>query len=507
MASPPLLAALLGIFATLVIYRLRAANAANPRRLPYPPGPKPEPIIGNARHIPAHSSWLQYTDWKKVHGDIIHMEALGTHILVLNSYKASRDLLELKSAYADRPVSWMIGELMGWARIASSCRYNETWRKYRKLIHTAMHKGAMAQYHSGLERNARECLSQLLSSPEKFYEHLRLFTGRTTIMFTYGIRVETFEDKYITNAEAAIEPAARLAYPGAAFVDIFPPLRHVPSWFPGAAFKRNAKIWRKMADRMVEEPFYRVKDDMAAGVAVPSFTSNCLETGEYSDADITWCAGSMYAAGVDTMISTFMSLFLTMAMFPEIQRKAQAEIDSVIKNRLPEFEDRGKLPYVECLIKELHRWHPPTPLGIPHALTEDDYYEGYYIPKGSIVMSNIWAISRDEANYKNPMRFSPERFENPETAELDPLKYVFGFGRRACAGIHLADATVFILVTSILASFDISEPRDESGDVIAPESIKYTTGLISRPEMFKCKIRPRASATASLIRATMEEQG
>ncbi|KDQ14673.1 hypothetical protein BOTBODRAFT_159106 [Botryobasidium botryosum FD-172 SS1] len=501
-----LVSTLLGLFAAVAFYYFnQISRASNPRRLPYPPGPVPEFLIGNARQIPAHSSWLQYTEWKKTIGDIVHLEALGNHIVVLNTYKTARDLLDLRSsAYADRPTSWMIGELMGWARVASSCPYNETWRRYRKLMHTIIHKGAIQKYHPWLERDARVCLSQLLESPERFLEHVRLFAGKVTVMFTYGIEVRSSGDRLITIAEEAIDKALALAYPGAAFVDIFPPLRHIPSWFPGATFKRNAKIWRKMGDTMVEEPFNRVKADMAAGTAIPSFTSDCLESGQYSDKDVMWCAGSMYGAGADTMLSSLGTLFLAMAMFPDAQKKAQVEIDKFVRaGTLPTFVDRTSLPYVECLVKELHRWRPPTPLAVPHSLTEDDYYDGYYIPKGSIVMPNIWAISQDEENYKDPKRFWPERFEDPETAELDPSKYVFGFGRRACAGVHFADAAIFIMVVSILAMFEISEPKEEGESNLCLADVRYTTGLISRPEPFQCIIRPRSDAAARLIRAAV----
>ena len=80
-----------------------------------------------------------------------------------------------------------------------------------------------------------------------------------------------------------------------------------------------------------------------------------------------------------------------MALFPEAQRKAQEEIDRVVgTDRLPTFEDRENLPYVDALVKEALRWHPVVPMGVPHVTTEDDIYEGYFIPKGSILLPNIW---------------------------------------------------------------------------------------------------------------------
>ena len=72
-----------------------------------------------------------------------------------------------------------------------------------------------------------------------------------------------------------------------------------------------------------------------------------------------------------------------MAVHPEVQRKAQAEIDQVIgSERLPDFEDRASLPYTDAIYREVLRYAPPLPLGVAHSLSEDDYYKGYFIPKG-----------------------------------------------------------------------------------------------------------------------------
>ena len=85
--------------------------------------------------------------------------------------------------------------------------------------------------------------------------------------------------------------------------------------------------------------------------------------------------------------------FLVMTLYPEAQKKAQQEIDSVVgTGRLPEFTDRPSLPYVNALIKELLRWNPPLPMGIPHGVVADDEYDGYLIPAGAAVFVNLWFV-------------------------------------------------------------------------------------------------------------------
>jgi len=192
-------------------------------------------------------------------------------------------------------------------------------------------------------------------------------------------------------------------------------------------------------------------------------------------------------------------------MFPEVQKRAQAEIDRVVGDkRLPSFGDQKDLPYIECIIKELLRWRVVLPLGVGHRLTHDDDYEGFYFPKGSMIVANVWAISKDEEMYPDPHRFWPERFEG-ENNVLDPYTYAFGFGRRICAGMHFAKGTLYLTIASILATFDISKAVDEQGREILPD-MSDTGGIISHPPPFKCRIIPRSPAAATLI-STMSVGG
>ena len=80
-----------------------------------------------------------------------------------------------------------------------------------------------------------------------------------------------------------------------------------------------------------------------------------------------------------------------MVMHPDMQRKAQEELDRVVGgDRMPTFEDRDSLPYLNALLKEVLRWHPVAPLAAPHRSTTDDEYNGYFIPAGTIVYPNLW---------------------------------------------------------------------------------------------------------------------
>lgn len=190
-------------------------------------------------------------------------------------------------------------------------------------------------------------------------------------------------------------------------------------------------------------------------------------------------------------------------MFPEVQRKAQEELDRVIGgDRLPVSKDRDSLPYIEAVMKETHRWHLVVPMGIPHASIEEDTCRGYRIPKGAILLPNNWYFTHDPAVYPEPMKFNPERyFDTPaHKAEPDPRNHIFGYGRRICPGRYVADNALFVTIAQTLAVFNIDKFVDENGHVVEPE-VRFEAGTVSHPVPYRCSIQPRSAAHEELVRA------
>jgi cytochrome P450 len=188
-----------------------------------------------------------------------------------------------------------------------------------------------------------------------------------------------------------------------------------------------------------------------------------------------------------------------MTVYPEVQRKAQEEIDRVVgTGRLPTFEDRENLPYVDAIIKEALRWHPVAPIGLPHVATEDDIYNGYYIPKGAMCVPVIWGFMHDPKLFHDPMTFKPERFlgDNPDP---DPHTMCFGFGRRICPGKVLADMSVYLTIAQSLAVFNIGKPV-ENGNVVE-QAVEFQPGIISHPVPYKADIKPRSPEHEKLIKS------
>ncbi|ESK95318.1 cytochrome p450 [Moniliophthora roreri MCA 2997] len=214
-----------------------------------------------------------------------------------------------------------------------------------------------------------------------------------------------------------------------------------------------------------------------------------------------------YLAGSDTTVSLILSFILAMVLHPEIQARAQAEIDAVVgSTRLPDFDDREKLPYIEAILAESLRWHPVAPLAIPHRSIKDDVYGNLYIPAGTTIVANAWAIMHDDAIYPDPSAFNPERFVKQEGKELPPHpeQFAFGFGRRVCPGKHVASSSAWLAMVYLLSTFSMARALDGNGKEIDPE-INYNDGLVSHPSPFKCRFIPRSAKIEQLIYASHDD--
>ncbi|KAI0056008.1 cytochrome P450 [Artomyces pyxidatus] len=270
-----------------------------------------------------------------------------------------------------------------------------------------------------------------------------------------------------TSLKKINDHAVRLQHvvlPGSNWVQIFPWMKKIPSRF--ATWKRLGEYWFARDSEMFHGLLGKVRNDLSTGVVnvtlgatlLKQQSRNCL-----SDQETAWLAGIM----------------LPWFSIPEVQGRAHAELDAVVgRDRVPTFSDIPHLPYVRATVKEIMRWRPTFPLGIPHSTTEDDWYEGMFIPKGTTCFANVKACNQDPAVYgEDAAQFVPERHLDadvqlkqgpPDTKDEGHVGY--GFGRRACVGSHLANNTVVITVATMPWATNISSAKDEYGVEIPVEA-------------------------------------
>ncbi|PPQ93761.1 hypothetical protein CVT25_008141 [Psilocybe cyanescens] len=505
----------LDLFAGIAfVWTLYLYLKARRTQLPLPPGPKRLPIIGNLLDMPRTLEWEVYHKWcKELATDILHLDAGGTHVIVLDSYHAAEEMLEKKSTiYSGRPRLPMVNELMGWDFNFGFMDYGDRWRRSRRLMHNAFHPSAAKKYRPHELKSARTFLRRLLDDSNDIMGDLRLLSGDAVLSATYGLEISSKHDKYITMAEAGLEPVLTALIPGTFLVDVIPALKYVPDWLPGAGFKRKAREWRQLALKMRDTPYEHAKRKVEEGTSPVSFCSMSLRKVDEDldrnaqEDDIKSVAGTLYGAGADSVMAAVATCILALLNHPEILKRAQEQIDSVIKpGHLPDFEDEPALPFVTAVIRESMRWRDVTPLGLPHLSHAEGEYKGYRIPRGSIILANSWAMLHDESIYPEPFVFKPDRFLTADgqldKSVRDPGHAIWGFGRRICPGRYMAASSIWITVASFIAAFDI-EKVDETGGI----THGYSSGVIRIPLPFKCSIRPRTKAVEDFIRATEREE-
>lgn len=331
----------------------------------------------------------------------------------------------------------------------------------------------------------------------------------TVLRMAYGYTIEPHKpDILVGLVDKMMAEFSLAAVPMAWIVDIIPILRYLPENFPGATFKRTARKWRKSIQASAHIPYRFVQRQMASLDYPQSYVSRLVQQLKEGENDklaaedeesIIWTAASLYGAASDTTVITLTAFTLAMVKFEDVQRKAQEEIDRVVgRNRLPGFEDRENLPYINALVKETTRWWPIAPMGFPHTTTEDIEYDGLHIPKGAYILPAVWWFLHDPAVYLDPESFDPDRFLPPRN-EPDPMTDAFGYGRRICPGRFFADSGLYLNIARTLSVFNISKAKGKDGKEIEVDA-RPKPGVLTYPTEFEFRITPRSDEHVQLIR-------
>jgi len=216
----------------------------------------------------------------------------------------------------------------------------------------------------------------------------------------------------------------------------------------------------------------------------------------------------MFGAGAETTAAALDVFILAMICYPDVMKKAQAQIDSVVgRSRLPTFKDLDSLPYLRAMSKEILRWRSIAPMALAHRSTKDDVYQDFFIPKGTLIFTNVWAMNRDPDIFPDYDTFRPERFlDESGTKEVVPADthgqghVTYGFGRRICAGKEFANNTIFMTIATVLWAFNIEKAKDGNGDLVSPDPNNcIDEGLVVRPAYFPCLFTPRSEDVSEML--------
>lgn len=428
---------------------------------------------------------------------------------VLNEINATTELLEKRGEiYSSRPRFVASHEILSEGKRGLSAPYGEHWRKWRKFQHIGMNGKAALYYREQQTLETAILLREMFASANGLEQALQRFVTSIALGVAYGRRILDLKDEMVTfNRESGLE-FQRASTPGKYIVETWPLLLWLPrplQWFR-PALEALEKI-RGKDQKTFTTYLNGVRQRSEAGIAKGCMATYCLSRSGnqgMTDIEVAYALSTPFSAGVDTTLSAIRWSIIAAICFPEILKKIQAELDDVVgRDRMPTFDDERSLPYLVAFIKEVTRWRPVVPLGVPHATTKADMYNGYNIPKGASVFSNIDVLVMDPNLFDDPETFNPSRFLTPHKpagnwngkVESD-FSIPFGFGRRICPGMHVALQTIFISVARIFWAFDVL-PAVEGSSIDSTKTI--SRGITREPAPFQFRVRARHPEVERII--------
>ncbi|KAF2119273.1 cytochrome P450 [Lophiotrema nucula] len=504
----------------LIILYLYTFGKRDPRRKQLPPKVKGWPVI--------NQTFLQQIDntppilqrWGREYGEIFRTRAGTTDFVWLNSKEAVKELFDRRSAiYSSRQPMPMAFDCATGGKRVTFAPYGKSWRASRQIFHKVL-TPKMADDYSVIQLFESKQLSvDLLEKPADFYMHNRRYAASVIMQVTYGWRIPQWDCPEIHRIFEVLGRFVQCRKPGQWFVDVLPSLANSTVFNFFSQWRRIGNTFHALDDATWMTFWNQMKAEIVNGTA-PHCFGRILQGGYekqgLSESQAAWICGGLIEAGSETTSATLNNCIYMMLSNPSCILAAQAEIDRVVGSlRTPTFEDEPDLPLVRGMIKETMRMRPINKFGNNHCNTEDDWYSGFFIPRGSIVMANWWYIHYDAEYYSDPERFLPERWLNyPHSAakaaamadgkQRDHLSY--GGGRRICAGMHVAEKSLFINVARLLWGFDVGLATDENEKPIkldfSTKSLQPGSSSVTKP--FRCKIESRSEARAKIMREEWE---
>ncbi|KAM3864810.1 cytochrome P450 2U1 [Diretmus argenteus] len=460
-----------------------------------PPGPKPWPIVGNFGGflIPsfvwkrfgsrqeenanktATSPHVVLMKQAKRYGNVYSMFVGSQLVVVLNGYEVVRDALSNHAeVFSDRPDVPVI-TIMTKRKGIVFAPYGPVWRKQRKFCHTTLRTFGLGKLSlepcilEGLATVKRELLRLSEESSGASLDVAPLIGNAVSNVIcsvSLGQRFHHQDSEFCTLLDLMARGLEISVNSPAVLINIFPWLYYLP-W---GVFKELRQVERDITlflkriiarhksaldpdnpRDLIDMYLVEMLAQRAAGERDSSFSEDYL----------FYIIGDLFIAGTDTTTNSMLWILLYMVLHPDIQEKVQAEIDEVVgRDRVPSLTDKGRLPFTVATIMEVQRMTVVVPLAIPHMASQTTEFRGYTIPKGTVIVPNLWSVHRDPTVWDDPDTFKPARFLDDEGKLLRKECFIpFGIGRRVCMGEQLAKMELFLMFTSLMQAFKFSLPE------------------------------------------------
>ncbi|KAI7549302.1 cytochrome P450 [Hortaea werneckii] len=480
---------------------------AGVRRLPKLPG---IPYIGRPFGVPvpgAEAAW-HFGEFHKTYGPIYEWEVFGTTHIWIESDRIARDLLVHRGKkYGGRhEIPAAVGVAHG-SEFLPLMNIGENFWRHKNFIHALnKHSSGKNIFFGYPELENKNTLRRLLDHPDKWSEHIITHCARVAARIAWG------DPKHGTKLLHVVPVLLKAVSPGGPIVNLLTPLMNIPD-----PINPWNKMEKKRAQQMMDA-FTEAQDDVIAryeaGTAEDSWTklwlekAQGLEKGQLSKKEAAHAVGSNALVAIVTIGSPIHTFFTAVCHYPSWLPRMQEELDRVCGDRLPLMSDMPNLPVLRAVVKETLRWRQPTPLGVPHILTDDDVYDGFLIKKDSMIHANHYLISREPNMYPESDEWRPERWLDPSWPTYkEPLSEYptirgdagFGYGTRACPGIELVTTELYTTIGSIAWGFNIKRKEGRAGYNHPVPWYQTNPYVITMASQFPCDVIPRSPEKAKYI--------
>ncbi|VAH51948.1 unnamed protein product [Triticum turgidum subsp. durum] len=452
-----------------------------------PPSPWALPVIGHLHHLAGDLPHRAMRDLARRHGPLLTLRLGDLPVVVASSADAAREVMVARDVdFATRPISRMLRLSIpeGTEGIAFA-PFGDKLRQIRKICTVELFSARRVQsFRTVREEEAGRLLlavaaAATASDPVNLSKRLSAYAADSSVRAIIGSRFKD-RDTFLMILQRGIKLFAGMSLP-----DLYPSSRlaMLVSRVPGR-MKRHREEWDAFMDAAVREhQENRAADDDKEGlldVLLRIQREGHLQFPMSID-NIKSAVGDLFAGGSDTSATTLEWTMAELVKNTRVMGKAQDEVRRALAGQPKVTEDSlGGLNYMRLVIKEVLRLHPPAPLLLPRECMKDCRVLGFDVPKGTMVLVNVWAISRDPANWDAPEEFIPERFERGEVDfKGADMEYTpFGAGRRMCPGMSFGLANVELALAGLLYHFDWELPGGaEAEELDVTEKMGVTVRL------------------------------
>ncbi|XP_019190764.1 PREDICTED: premnaspirodiene oxygenase-like [Ipomoea nil] len=450
------------VFCINILWRRSKAS----RRQKLPPGPWKLPLIGSLHHLVGGSlPHRTLRNLSRKYGPIMHLQLGEISTIVISSPELAKAITKTHDVvFANRPKIMSFDVVFYKCEDVAFSPYGDYWRQMRKicvleLLSSKMVKSFVASFR-------QEELSELVSSikaagssaPINLTEKICWFTSSTIAKAAFGRVRREDQERFIVLAKDVLSLAG-----GFDVADLFPSKKWIH--YISGTKPRLLKAHREV-DKIIEIIIQDHKDNFIANKPrdEEDLVDVLLRLKEDGDLQIPLKPDNikavitdMFTAGVETSANIINWAMAEMMKNPSVRSKAQAELRQALKGKKTfEDQDLEKLTYLNLVIKETLRLHPPLPLLLPRESMEEAQIDEYIIPPKTRVFINAWAIVTDPKYWKDPEMFLPERFENSSVGFTgNHYEFIpFGSGRRICPGISFSLASITESLAALLYHFD-----------------------------------------------------